>query len=318
MSPFTFIFIVALINFAPSLKPVQEATRVEFAGKMAKVKKGDSKLRVENVLGEADMILTNIRENLSLLREGVQYSGATEIWYYGTNKANDFPTLGQVHFDQNGNVIEIYGDAGNAMHSERINEADLKELLRLLDSMPVAKGRNWNPLIVIEIVNSLVGLGKDDGIAVFREYLRISPPSFEIHEQVCLLLRLLHEVPEEMGCFPEMKLGLPSSGFPKDMRLMPRFPVHVIDEIPVLMVSGYIFSGDVPDDNLEILDWFDSNAIWRKTELNTQQLTDEQFENIKRKVEGLGGQYLDSFHTKMLVQMIHSQLEFLRKGVQDK
>lgn len=275
-------------------------TRAQFASELAGIENGASRNQVKAVLGPADRVWA---------AEG---RGTSEIWYYGVEKENDFASLGQVHFDADGEVVVSYGGDGTPIPSYRIDEVTIRTCLNLIDSMPEADARKWNPSRVALIANVLSEKGKDQVLEIFREYLRVSPPSFESHEKVCLLLRILHEVPAETGCFPELKLGLAVHGQPKDPKLLPRFPVHFLDGIPILMVNGYDYVGDIPTDTSGILNWYSINGVWRKTHIVISVLSEEEITKLKNKTMGLVEQYLDVPQAELTVKTVFEQLDKTR------
>jgi hypothetical protein len=120
-------------------------------------------------------------------------------------------------------------------------EEELRSLLRLLDTAPVLQGSRYNPLSTIRIVNRLQRLGKEKALAAIDEYLRVTPAPLdsEANEGVFLVHRVLFDIPEPPGYMPVMWVGAPSPEAPKDPKLLPRFPIVIVDDVPILVIRGY-------------------------------------------------------------------------------
>ncbi len=314
---FTGLILIAILSTLNALSWGQgnEMTRREFVMKIADIKKGSTRQQVKGHLGTPNKVLKVPDMRPNELPDVVRYTSAAEVWYYGTNDRSDFPTFGQVHFDASSKVIITYGGEGTPINVESISEEKLRDLLRLLHTMPQADGQNWDIVVVIKIVNALFDLGKNDGLAVIQEFIRVSPESYEIHEQVGLLLRMMHEVPENTGYFPELLLGYPLFGPPPDPKLIPRYPIHVLrHEIPVMLVNGYSTTGGVPGNTTEILEWYKVNGRWRRARIEVPALSAEEIKELKGQVMDLLEQYLDAPQAKATTNNVYSQLNRLKKS----
>lgn len=206
---------------------------------MAHVKEGMPEKEVIAWLGRPDDIRTQYDP------DGIPTNGTREVWGYGTNGHLTFPTLGCIYVDTNGRAQYVYGDAPPGPQTFR--EEELRRLLRLIDTLPgYTSGWDYNPLPVIQVVNSLLPLGKDKALAVMEEYLRVCsgwwPGSAE--GGLFLVLRVLFEVPADPGYMPPMYVGAISPEAPKDPKRLPHYPLVVVDDIPLSLVASYFLGGE--------------------------------------------------------------------------
>lgn len=219
-------------------QPVQ-VDRAAFAGKLATIKPGMNRSAVERLLGPPDDVRT--------LRDpgGISATRTVEIWRYGTAGHLSFPTLGRVHLMADGTVQYVFGGKGTPPPRSRMTEAALRRLLRLLDRVPsYSAAHRYNPRHLITAVNALHPLGKDKALAVIAEYLRVSSWLDDPGRQgVFLVLRALFDVPAPPGYQRGMMVGAPSPPPPADLRSLPRFPLVIVDEVPLLLVTGYMLAG---------------------------------------------------------------------------
>jgi hypothetical protein len=192
---------------------------------------------VVKLLGKPDDVRTEFDPG------GISMFQTTEIWCYGTAGHLTFPALGCVCMG-NGEARHIYGGNGTPPDPAAFDEAELKKLLRLIDALSESRGRD--PLLYIQAVNTLQPLGKDKALAAICEYLRVSPDFPGDRIPIFILLRLLFEVPEDPGYMPRMMVGAPSVKEPEDRKLIPLFPVVLMDDIPLNLVIGYTIGGAMP------------------------------------------------------------------------
>lgn len=209
--------------------------RQAFAVAMSKIHEGMCAAEVQRVLGRPDDVRTkNPRAWIP--------AGVSEIWGYGVDRHLAFPVLGQVQFGGDGRVVYLPGDTGEPPPPEVIAEETLAPLLRVLDTAPPLRGDSYDPRSVIRIVNALHPLGKEKSLAAIEEYLRVAPNLAYARCGLYVVLRVLFDVPNPPGQ-PEVIQGLPGPLIPTKSDVVPRFPVLLIDDIPLLLVSGYRGSG---------------------------------------------------------------------------
>lgn len=231
----------------------EEPTRAAFAQAMGAVTKDMKADEVVKLLGKPGDIRTEFDPG------GIPTYQTTEIWGYGTAGHLSFPTLGCVYMTE-GRVQYVFGGKGTPPDPAMFDEAELRKLLRLIDS---ASGREkHNPLRLIQIVNTLQPLGREKALAAIGEYLRVEPEyTFEKDMQVFLILRLLFEVPADPGFMPRMMVGGPSVAEPRNHKLLPLFPLVLLDDIPLNLVTGYMLAGQAQrvEDHIE---YFQKNGEW--------------------------------------------------------
>src|SRR5258708_1790962 len=109
-------------------------SRADFAKAMAQVKEKMPAAEVEKLLGKADD--TRTQEDVGGPDPGLTPDSTKEIWCYGTDAHMGFPTLGSVAIDTTGKVQYAYGGGGAPPDPALIPEAQLEDLLRLINTAP--------------------------------------------------------------------------------------------------------------------------------------------------------------------------------------
>ena len=223
-------------------EPVQanQRTRRDFAAAMAKIKEGMPEKDILAILGKPDDTQTQYDGG------GISTYRTKEVWRYGTNGHLTFPTLGCVYIDTDGKAQYIYGGLGQPPDPGLLPEAELLPLLRLIDQAPsYGLGYHYDPLAVIRIVNALQPLGKEKALTAIDEYLRVATHFHSAaREGLFLVLRVLFEVPTDPGYMPKMGVGEEMPSQPADAKRIPRFPILLEDDIPLLLVRGYNLGGE--------------------------------------------------------------------------
>ncbi|MEZ0230559.1 MAG: hypothetical protein ACAI25_18200 [Planctomycetota bacterium] len=169
-------------------------------------------------------------------------TGERKTLCYGTAGARSFPTLGQVVLE-NGKVLFVYGGRGEPPARDSFKDAELAALLGTIHACPRISAWSFDPRPLIEAVNTLQPLGKDKALAVLREYLRVASVSDNADDRVFLVLRILFDVPEDPGHMPPLRIGAPDPAAPADPKAIPRFPLVLQDDVPILLVRGYTLAG---------------------------------------------------------------------------
>jgi hypothetical protein len=113
--------------------------------------------------------------------------------------------------------------------------------ISLIDQVSSMSFEDYNPSYVIQAVNSLQPLGKENALERLDSYLR-SRDKEKNSYGLFWVLRVLFEVPREQG-FPPVILGTPNIPPPADPGKFPRFPIVMLRDIPFLVVRGYILRG---------------------------------------------------------------------------
>ena len=264
--------LTVLLLFAGTLLQAQGTphphSRAEFAAAMGKIMKGVAKKEIWDMLGKPDDIRTQFDPG------GISRVHTKEIWCYGTDGHLSFPTLGCVYIDEDGRSQEAFGGDGHPPDQNLFKEDELRNLLRLLNTAPGLDGYSYNPLPLIQIVNTLQPMGKEKALAAIGEYLRVSDPwsgHMGSRSGIFLVLRVLFDVPDNIDPDNAGGFGMPSPAGPKDPHRIPRFPIALVDDIPLMLVSGYALSGmATPMD--KVLGFFRDNG-----KLHPQPLTPSNY-----------------------------------------
>ncbi|MCI0642362.1 MAG: hypothetical protein L0Y72_20730 [Gemmataceae bacterium] len=219
----------------PSAPP---RTRNQFAAAMSQLKEGMPQADALALLGKPDDVRTEHDPG------GISTVGTKEIWRYGTSGHLTTATLGQVYVDNKGRVQYVFGK-GKPLPENLPEESELRRLLEALGQVPSYNlGHLYNPQKVIQAVNLLQPLGKEKALAVIEEFLRVASGFHDSgRDGVFLVLRTLFDVPDDPGHLPWMYVGAPWPSTPKDLRLLPRFPIALEGDIPFLLVTGYVLAG---------------------------------------------------------------------------
>jgi hypothetical protein len=230
--------------------------RAEFLRALARVEPGMLDTEVRRLLGPPGDIRTARDPG------GIAATRTVEVWRYGTRGHLTFATLGTVHIQADRTVQYVFGGRGAPPPSGRFAESELRRLLRVLDEVP-SYSEDPDPLPLIRAVNALVPLGKDRALAAIDEYLRVSS-SFDDpgRDGVFLVVRTLFEVPADPGHLPVMMVGAPSPPAPVDPKALPRFPIAIIDDIPLRVVTGYSLAGH-PESPESHLTWYRQHGVLR-------------------------------------------------------
>lgn len=221
-------------------------SRSEFVKLLARINVGETQEKVAEVLGMPSAIVHRTR-----------FDGTIEDeWQYGVDTRSQFATLGRVVFVRDFDttelstvtcqVIRVYGGKGEPPSGKVIAEKTLREALGHVSAAPLAKGREFSPRAMIGAVNTLRMLGKDVAFAVIEEYLRLETSEcldIDASERVLLLARVLFDMPKTTDSWPEFMAGASSPPPPRDRTAVPRFPIIVVDDVPLCIVSGYASVG---------------------------------------------------------------------------
>jgi len=225
-------------------------TRREFLAAMSQVKVGMSEKDVLAILGEPDDIETEKDPSF------ISYFSAVKIWAYGTNGHRTFPTLGCVLIDKEGKVrclhggkeytaLYLYGRDAVLPDPREFPEEELRKLLRLIDQAPSYNpGYRFDPKAIIHIVNTLQPLGKEKALTVIDEYLRVASHLRPAREGLFLVLRVLFDVPADPGYMPRMLVGALMPPGPENPRAVPRYPVFLVDDVPLLLDLQILLIGE--------------------------------------------------------------------------
>jgi hypothetical protein len=101
----------------------------------------------------------------------------------------------------------------------------------------------FNPGALVAAVNALVTLGKDRALDAVEHQLTESDHLADPQHGLFLVLRLLFDVPTDPGFHLPMHIGIPNVAAPKDAKALPYFPLIVVDDIPLLLVTTFLLGG---------------------------------------------------------------------------
>ncbi len=240
--------------FSQGAAPVR--SREAFAVAMAKIQISMPENEVLAILGPPDDIRTQFDPG------GISRN-AKEVWCYGTQGHLSFPTLGCVFIDNSNRVQDVLGGKGRPPESGLFKEDELQRLLRLLDTSPGLFGANANPLTLIQTANTLKALGKDKALAAIAEYVRVADPWAEFGDRYrpYSVLLVLFNFPDNVDPGKAGGFGAIIPSRPQDPHLMPRFPIVIVDGIPLLLIQGDMLAG-VATPMEKILDFFRTNGLF--------------------------------------------------------
>jgi hypothetical protein len=242
--------------------PARGMDRDSFAEKMRLLAPGDSVDRVRQVLGRPDNELKHDVDTATRM------PAIAQVWYYGVAK-DGFPTLGRVYFRnaENGMVVEqTYGRDPPPAAIREFRENELRELLSAMGRLPDPMPMYYDPRPMIAIVNRTFHYRKPQIAALIREFIRVTSLAHAGNAfRIQLYLRALCD-PNPQQPYPPANLGQLSPEAPKDKGLLPYFPIHVMDDIPLLMIHSMSYEGDPPSPD-DQLDWFQREGELRKAPL---------------------------------------------------
>lgn len=113
---------------------------------------------------------------------------------------------------------------------------NLDELLQRASSSTFAI---YDPGQVIEAVNALVPLGKDGALAAIDSFLAKQDLAKDPHQGLFLVVRVLFDA----DAHPPMRLGGSHPPPPQSPSALPRFPIALVDDVPLMLVQSYVLRG---------------------------------------------------------------------------
>lgn len=164
--------------------------------------------------------------------------------------------------------------------------ADDAKALAALAAVGPLDGSRYDPGPVITAINLLQPLGPERGLAVLRKHLARTRATRSVApgpSGLFAVIRVLFDPPAREksppadactprqravaagGCFRPPRLGGPVPAPPKDLRSL-RYPIFVLGDVPLSLVSGYILGGH-PEPLGMHLDALAKAGTWRKAPL---------------------------------------------------
>ena len=210
--------------------------RWQFAAAMAQLAEGDRYERVLELLGPPDDIV-------DARSRGDDGRGVVQ-WCYGTDGHGTLPTLGQVHIDARGVVVERNGAEPCRLPRGLLTEHRLRQLLRCA-MRTTPRWPEADPRGVLALANAWIDVGEQAAVASFVELHRI----VSWHEDAALrgallAARVAFALPPG-GTLPDAELGAPDVQPAVDRRRTPRFPMHVVHDHVFELCSAYRIGGEV-------------------------------------------------------------------------
>lgn len=98
---------------------------------------------------------------------------------------------------------------------------------------------HYDPRAIVDAVNALVELGQDGAWATLDRWLASIDLAADPHHGLLLVLRTAFDA----DVHPPVRLGTPDQAPPTDPGAVPRFPLVIVDDVPVLLVSRYALAG---------------------------------------------------------------------------
>jgi len=131
--------------------------------------------------------------------------------------------------------------------------------ISLLEKADQASIEDYNPSYIIQAVNSLMPLGKEAALTQIDSFLRNRDGRKNAYGMFWVL-RVLFEVPSNH--FPPVRIGRPYPPPPPDPAKLPRFPIMIVKDIPLLVVRGYDIGG-LPEPVMSHVEYFRKYGVVR-------------------------------------------------------
>jgi len=186
------------------------------------------------------------------------------------------------------------------------SEENAMSILSLLDQVSTMTVENYNPAIVIKTVNYLHPLGKEKALEKISTYLKQADKK-QNYNGLFWVLRSLFDLPKEKD-FPSVLLGKADIPSPDEPKKLPRFPIVIIDDVPLLVVRGYQLGG-LPEPVGNHIKLFLQYGNLRKNLLaptTALQSVKQEFE--RRWISAYGER-----HLSQVLETVHAQLKRMKE-----
>ncbi len=121
--------------------------------------------------------------------------------------------------------------------------------------------RDFRPRLLIDAVEELRPLGKEKALERIEAAARARPGDVGLF----WVLRVLFDPPPGER-LPDVRLGRPAIDPPADPDALPRFPIIVVDDVPLLVIRGYALAGKAEPLSAHI-DWYRRHGRLREAPL---------------------------------------------------
>jgi len=135
----------------------------------------------------------------------------------------------------------------------------------MLEEAAYTSVEDYNPGQVIAAVNELQPLGKEAALGRIASCIQKSGNS-RYPYGLLWVQRVLFDLPGGME-FPSVILGTPNVLPPADPAALPRYPIVILRDIPLLVVAGYSLRG-LPQPVEAHIEFFRAHGIIRPVPLN--------------------------------------------------
>lgn len=149
-----------------------------------------------------------------------------------------------------------------------------------LDRASSSDFAEYDPSAVIDAVNGLVRLGGDDALGALDAYVAAAGLDDDPHRGLFLVLRVAFDADEH----PPMRIGAPVPPPPPDAP--PRFPILLVHDVPLLLVTGYTLGG-LAEQVTAHLDYYRAHGTLRAEPLQPPAAVD--YADVERAFEAAYG-----------------------------
>lgn len=146
-----------------------------------------------------------------------------------------------------------------------MSEIEMEEIVQCCSPW---EGYTFDPGTYIRAVNYLYDKEQSFIISELREYLCSANKSIiSDNTRVSFLLRLLFQPPTDPGVpFPLIRVGKPMDSDHAPVKDFPLYPLVLIEDVPLLIVTGYILAG-LPEDPEKHIEFCERHCRLRTTPL---------------------------------------------------
>jgi hypothetical protein len=140
-------------------------------------------------------------------------------------------------------------------------------LWEAVNAAPKAEGEAFDPAKLVAAVNELVKFGSHRAIEFLRAFRAHERTAGRGGEQIFLVLRAAYDLRPGVAAFPPMLIGGPDwEPSAASVPLLPRFPLVLEADLPLMPVMGWFLGGEAEDPSAH-LDWFEKNGTLRTAPL---------------------------------------------------
>ena len=138
----------------------------------------------------------------------------------------------------------MFADSAHSLKANQDNTGR-KDALDLMRALPGFIGIHFNPQLLIKVFNYFYKIGLDQSLQVLRDYCSLAQQTASEYnpENVFLIARILFVLKDEKKELPQLVLGQPDFEEPDNRTLFPLFPLHIYQDIPLLLIGGYLVGG---------------------------------------------------------------------------